>query len=411
MGNLLAYPDKILRKALPVLHAKLNFINTIHRDYDSQFADSGGKIGDTLRVRLPEQYVAKTGAVFVPQDINQTSIDLTVATQVHVGLNITSADLALKDEDAMERHIVPAMSTLASSIEADALLMVKDVYNQVNTAGTAISAIKVFGQARAKLNKYLAPNDGNRYVRIDSDTSADIQDALKSYFHSGKEIEKAFLEGTLGRAQGFTWAENDLLPTLTTGTRAVTDTFQLSTSAANGDTSVKITGFGNGETIKKGEVFTIKGVYAVHPETKASYSHLQQFVVTANVTLTGSADEIAMSPAIYGPTAGALQNVSVLPTASSASYVIQVAAANYGSGALSTNFQQLIAYHKNAFAFVSADLPITQSMTWASRKVMDGISMRIYKYMDGDNDTEKTRIDVLYGYKTIRPQLACRITK
>ena len=405
MSNDLRTPDWILKKALPVLHAKLNFIGNIHRDYDKEFVQSGAKIGDTLRIRLPEQYTVTTGATYVPQDIKQTSTTLTVATQKHVGMKLTSADLAMNDEDFMERHIVPAMSVLASNIEADALNMVYDVYNQRNTAGTTIAMLAI-GQARAMLNKNLAPMDGRRHLLVNSDTSAAMADSLKSYFNDSAEISRSFLEGTLGRAQGFTWAENDLLPTLTTGTRVVQDTTStLSANIANAATSCTVSNMTSAGTVAKGEVFTLAGVYAVHPETKAAYSYLQQFVVTAKATMSSGNGTIYFSPALYY--SGAMQNVSTQPLSG---IYIQFGAANYGSGVASTNYTQLLAFHKDAFAFVTADLPVYAGEAFMARKVMDGISMRVWKFTDGINDTENTRVDVLYGYVTTRPQLACRIT-
>jgi len=90
---------------------------------------------------------------------------------------------------------------------------------------------------------------------------------------------------------------------------------------------------------------------------------------------------------------------------------IYVDAADHGSGLASTNYRQLIAFHKDAFAFVTADLPVFDGQPFMARKVMDNLSMRIWKFADGINDTENTRIDVLYGYTPLRPsRLACRIT-
>jgi hypothetical protein len=66
-------------------------------------------------------------------------------------------------------------------------------------------------------------------------------------------------------------------------------------------------------------------------------------------------------------------------------------------------------YHKDAFSFATADLVMPQGVDFASRQVLDGISMRIVRQYDINNDLFPCRLDVLYGYKAIRPQLACRI--
>jgi hypothetical protein len=231
---------------------------------------------------------------------------------------------------------------------------------------------------------------------------------IKAQFNDSAEISRAFLEGTLGRAQGFTWAENDLLPTLTTGTRLSTDSPTLNGNVANAATSLVVQSFQGAATLFKGEVFTLAGIYAVHPESKAAYSNLKQFVVTDDpkATLSGGAGTINFDPPVYFT--GALQNVSTQPLSG---IRINVDAATHGSGVASTNYKQLIAFHKDAFAFVTADLPVFDNQPFMARKVMDNISMRIWKFADGINDTENTRIDVLYGYCPLRPsRLACRIT-
>jgi hypothetical protein len=163
---------------------------------------------------------------------------------------------------------------------------------------------------------------------------------------------------------------------------------------------MSLTGTGNAATFKKGDIFTIANVYAVHPETKTAYSHLQQFVVTADATgEAGGNVTISYAPTIVS--SGAYQNVSVAPTAGGTITWY---------GAVSTNFVQNLAYHKDAFAFVSADLEMPQGVHFAARKAIDGISMRIVRQYDINNDKIPARIDVLYGYKTIRPELACRVS-
>ena len=414
MANYYQTTDKILRKCLKVIHAKLNFIGTIHRDYDDQFANSGieGKNGATLRIRLPEQYVVTDGATFVPQPITQNSVTMTVATQKHVGLKLTSADLALKDEDFEERHVVPAMSVLATKMEYDALSMVQQVYNMCGAGGGgAPSAMYAFGQMRAMLNKNLCPDEGRRIVLMDSDTSAVMSDGLKALFNDRKELDHAFLEGYLTRGQGFTFMENDLMPYVTNGTRVAGTSGAIAASPVTGATTLAVTGFAGGATVLAGEVFTMSGVYAVHPETKQAYNYLQQFVVTTPVTL-GASGTLTFTPAINWATDG-FQNVSTQPIAATntVSFAVGTPPAVGGSGTAGQSYQQLLAYHKDAFAFVTADLPVYDGQVFMARKTIDKLSMRIWKFADGVNDAENTRIDVLYGYSVLRPQLAVRWTK
>lgn len=410
MANTILTPDQILRKCLQVLHAKLNFVGSINRDYDNQFAQTGGKIGEALRIRLPEKYVVTTGATLDVQDSTEQSITLTQATQKHVGMKFTSRELTMSLDDFTERKIVPAMSVLASDIEADALTMALDIYNRTGTVAGGADTLLDYLNAKAKLNQYLAPKDQSRMALIDSGTSAGLVDALKGLFQDSSSVAAQYREGVMGRTGGFTFAENDLLPVLTNGTR--TGSITINGAAPTGAT-IALKTLGSGTTIKKGEIFTIAGYYAVHPETKTAYSHLQQFVVTADTTASGTTiASLPIAPSIV--TSGAYQNVSGAP-GTDAVVIFNGGAENGGvadsTASASLSYGQNLCYHKNAFAFVSADLEMPDGVDFKARKVMDGISMRIIRQYDINNDAIPARIDVFYGYKTIRPELAVRVTK
>jgi len=78
-------------------------------------------------------------------------------------------------------------------------------------------------------------------------------------------------------------------------------------------------------------------------------------------------------------------------------------------GAASTSYAQNLVYHKDAITFATADLLLPQGVDMAARAVHNGISLRVVRQYDINNDRLPCRIDVLYGYNTIRPQMACRI--
>ena len=410
MSNTLLTPDKILVKALDVLHAKLNYIGSMNRDYDSQFAQTGGKIGSSLRIRLPEKYTVTTGATMQIQDSTEQSETLTVATQKHVAMTFTSQELTMDIDEFTERKIVPAISVLASDIEEDALSMALDVYNATGTTGTPPTTLLPYLQAKAKLNQYLAPKDMRRCSLIDSVTTTGIVNGLQALQNDTAQISKQYKEGEMGYAAGLNWKENDLLPVLTNGTRTGSITVD---GAAPTGASIALKALGSGTTIAKGEVFTIAGYFAVHPETKKVYPHLQQFTCTALTTaVSTSIAALPISPSIV--TSGAYQNVSGSPGTDAV--VILDGGATMGGAAVSdnasTSFGQTLVYHPDAFSFVTADLEdMSQYGAWGARKVIDNISMRIWRQGDIVNDTVPTRIDVLFGFKTLRPELACRVSR
>ena len=384
MPNTILTATAVTREALRVLHQKLNFVGTITRDYDESFARQGAKVGDTLKIRLPNQYTVRSTATLAVQDTTESSVDLKVATQKGVDLNFTSVDLTLNLDDFSERILEPAMSVLAANIEADAMNMYKDVWNQV---GGATNFAKVM-QARKALVDNLAPLNA-RTCNLNTQDNVDLVGELKGLFNDKTTISKQNREGFMGRTAGFDFMENTLWPAHprgpTTGTVVVNGA---------GQTGATLTVSGGTGAPAAGDVITIAGVFRVHPETKQATSSLQQFVVGAGATATS----YPISPAIV--TSGAAQNVSGAPAAAAGVTIAGVASTPHGLS---------MAYQKAAFAFATADLVMPRGVDFASREVFDGISMRIVRQYDINSDKFPCRLDVLYGFKTIRPQLACRM--
>lgn len=391
MSNSILTPTQVTRKALMILHQKLNFIGTINRQYDDSFAKDGAKIGDTLRIRKPNQYTVRTGATIDTQDTTEDYVSLQVATQKGVDVNFSSTELTLNLDDFAERILDPAMAVLAANIEADAMSMYKDVYQQVGTPGSCVTFKQVL-QVKKKLTDSLTPVSDRR-MNLNTQASVDLVDALKGLFQDSSQIATQYKEGKMGRTSGFDFYENTLWPSQARG-GAASYVVNTSTGITSGTATITTTG-GTG-TINAGEVFTVEGVNAVHPETKVDTGVLQQFVITTTATGTGA---WAVSPTPI--TSGAKQNIVI--NSAGASKTVTIA------GTASTNYGIALGYHKNAFTFATADLVLPKGVDFAAREVLDGISMRIARQWNITNDTFPCRIDVLYGYKTLRPQLACRL--
>jgi hypothetical protein len=386
----------VTREALRILHQKLTFVGNVNRQYDDSFAKTGAKIGDTLKIRLPNQYVVRTGKTLSTQDTTENSVSLTVGTQKGVDINFSSAELTLSLDDFSDRILEPAMAVLAANIEADALNMYKDVYNSVGTAGTVPADLLTYLTAKQKLDENLAPMDKNRTIHTLPNASVKLVDALKGLFQDSSAISEQYREGKMGRTAGFDFYQNTLLPTHTLGNKVSSVTVN---GASQTGSTLNIGGVANADTFKQGTVFTIAGVYQVHPESKAAYSSLQQFVVTADATMTTTTGSITIAPAMVAT--GALQNINATAASGAAITIV---------GSASTSYGQNLAFHKDAFAFATADLLMPKGVDFAAREVYDGVSMRIVRMYDITNDNFPCRLDVLYGYKAIRPQLACRIT-
>lgn len=397
MSNTILTPTAVTRKALMILHQKLNFVGSITRDYDDSFAKAGARIGDTLKIRLPNQYVVRSGATLTTQDTTESSVSLQVATQKGVDLNFTSVDLTLSLDDFAERILDPAMSVLAANIESDAMSMFKDVYQSVWNGASAATYNKVL-DGRVLLQNALTPTS-KRTANLNSQDMADIVKDTKTLFNDQSSIAKQFKEGYVGRAAGFDFMENTMWPNFTRGagnTAYTTDT-RTSALATDGTAYSSITVASGSGALKQGDVFTIGNCFRVHPETKVSTGVLHQFVCTADQT--SGTTTIAFSPSIV--LGGAKQNCSI-PTTSATAAISFL-------GTASTAVGTSMLYQEGAFAFATADLIMPKGVDFSAREVFDGISMRIVRQYDINNDKFPARLDVLYGYKTIRPQLAARL--
>jgi P22 coat protein - gene protein 5 len=386
MPNTLLSATAVTREALRILHQKLNFVGSIVREYDDSFAKSGAKIGDTLKIRLPNQYTVRSGATLNAQDTTESSVSLQVATQKGVDLNFTSVDLTLSLDDFAKRILEPAMSVLAANIEADAMSMYKDVYQSIWNGGASATYNKVL-DGRTILQRGLAPlND--RTANLNSLDMADLVKDTKTLFNDQKAVGEQYREGYMGRAAGFDFVENTMWPAHVRG--GSNGAYLTNGATQTGGTLTVDTG---ANAPSAGDVFTIAGVYSVHPETKQSTGQLQQFTIVSGTTTSWT-----ISPAIVA--SGAAQNVSGAAADNSAITFLGTASTAVGTSLL---------YQKEAFAFATADLVMPQGVDFAKREVLDGISMRIVRQYDINADKFPARLDVLYGYKTLRPQLACRI--
>lgn len=391
MANTILTDTKVTREALRVLHQKLNFVGTINRQYDDSFAKTGAKIGDSLKIRMPNQYTVRTGKTIDTQDTPETSQTLTVATQKGVDVNFSSAELTMSLDDFSKRILEPAMSVLAANIEYDAMSMYKDVYNSVWSSGAAIAYNDVLN-GRVLMQRGLAPlND--RTANLNPQDMADLVKDTKTLFNDQGQVGKQYREGYVGRAAGFDFMENTLWPGHTTGSENGSYVVNTSTGITSGTATITTTG-GAG-TLVKGDVFTVVGVYSVHPETKVSTGQLQQFVVTADQSGAG-AWPVYPTPV----TSGAKQNITIVSAGAGKNVAV--------GGTASDDLTTSLAYQKDAFTFATADLVMPQGLDFGRREVMDGISLRIVRQYDINNDNLPCRIDVLYGYKTLRPEWATR---
>ena len=400
MGNSILTIDMITRKALEILENNLVLTRNVNRQYDDSFAVEGAKIGSTLRIRLPDRALVTDGAALQVQDDNEQYTTLSVSNQKHIGVNFTSAELTMQLDDFADRVLKPRISQLASSIDADVANAYKQIFSSVGTPGTTPSTSLVLLQAQQKLNEYAA-SMSPRYATVNPAANAGLVEGMKGLFNPTDTVSRQFKNGMMGTGVlGF--EEVNMSQSIAVHTTGTTPTLPIvvSTMTVQGSTSLPISFTSGSPTFRVGDVFTIANVFAVNPQTRQSTGSLQQFVVTTDLDISSTTTgTLTVSPPIYTAT-HALATVNAFPVASAALTFL---------GGSATGYAQNLVYHKDAISFATADLLLPQGVDMAARAVHNGISLRVVRQYDINNDRMPCRIDVLYGYAAIRPQMGCRL--
>jgi len=413
MSNTLLTISKITNEALMVLENELTFTSEVNREYDDQFAVAGAKIGATVNVRKPARFIGTTGPALSVEDFNETSIPVTLNTQFHVDTQFSTADLALSLDMFSDRVIKPGVAAIANKIDRDGLVLAKNnIANIVGTAGVPPTSLLTYLTGQAYLDSEGAPRDGRRACIVEPFTSATIVDSLKGLFMPSAKISEQYEKGMMGTdSAGMRWKMDQNVVSQTFGSYAgatlSTNTATFSGSLTSGwasSSTITISAASAAAPIQQGDVITIANVYAVNPQNRQPYgtNRLRNFVVTSAVTISsGGSAQVTVSPAII--TAGQFQNCFVSATSSSA-----VVTPFNNTGVVSP---QNIILHRNAETLACADLELPQGVVFAGRASDKelGLSIRVVRQYTINNDSVPCRLDVLYGWAMLYPELACRV--
>jgi hypothetical protein len=422
MANTLLTISKITNEALMVLENELTFTSEVDRNYDDQFAVVGAKIGATVNVRRPGRFIGTTGPALNVEDLNETSVPVTLSTQFHVDTQFTTQDLALSLDMFSDRILKPAVAAIANKIDFDGTTTAAlNTANIVGTAGTPPTGLYTYLSAQAYLDSEGAPRDGRRSCIVEPFTSATIVDSLKGLFVPNDKIGMQYEKGLMGRdSGGMNWKLDQNIVSQTFGNfSSSTVTASVATTTATGfltsgwasQSTITLTAANTGTiNLNAGDTFQIAGVYAVNPQNRQAYgtNKLRSFVVKSAVSVaSGSSVSVTVSPAVIS--GGQFQNVSIPnPSATAA---VTFFASQYNASGNGVVSPQNIVMHRNAFTMAMADLELPEGVHFAGRASDKeiGLSMRVVRQYTINNDSIPTRVDVLYGWAPLYPELACRV--
>lgn len=375
----------------------LVFAANLTKKYSNLFVQEGAHMGDTVNVRLPQRYVATHGQAFQAQNILDQATPVSLNDQINVGFAMSSAQQTTSVDEVRQRYVQPAARTLANAADVSAYSTIfPNVYSSVGVPGTTPSNSLTYLQAGGKLDDLAV--SGKRYATLDVAAAFTIANAATTLFNPTGEITKIFKEGMMGSNQLNIneWRKSQSVQARTTGT------YTASTPLVNGATqtgsTININGWASGATtLKRGDKFTIAGVFSVNPQSYSSTGRLQQFVITADTAdAVGVTATLPISPSII--ISGQLQTVSNSPA--SGAVVTVLGATSPAGGTLATTVSpQSLVYTADLGVLASADLVMPQGGADASRIADDewGISIRWVRQYQIGTDQNDSRFDILIG--------------
>ncbi len=414
MPNALITSSIITSESLRILHNESAFLGNINTEFEDEFAQKGRKAGSTVNVRRPVQYTVRSGATANIQDVNETTVPVTMEPEFGIDWAFSDYDLTLSIDKFSERYLRPAMSQLASQLD---LRIGQRLYRQVGnfagTPGTTISTAANALNAGVLLDNWACPRDNRRTFALTPLANAALVGGMSGLFNDQRTQSDQIKDGMMKTNLGMNFQMSQNLPNHTVGplggtplvnganqgiiNSGATDNPYSATTALVTDAWTAAAAL----RLNEGDVFTIAGVFAVNPESKQSTGTLQQFVVRAAASSDASGNlTVTIAPAIIA--GGAYQNVTARPADNAAITVL--------TGAANTTYTQNLLYHKDAVTLVTADMEVPKGMDMADQRSFEGVSLRFVRGFDIVNNRRICRFDILAGYGILRPEWAARYT-
>ncbi len=399
-GNSLLTISMITAEAVRLFKNSNLFIMNIDTQYDPAFAIDGAKIGSTLRIRLPNDYVVTRGTALQLQNTTEKYTTLTVDTQYNVAVPFTSAERTMSIDNYSEIILAPMINNLAGEVAYDVMLGAETgVCNFVSNVDGNGNIIHPTSQQFLRAGAVLDNNSADPMTRrvVDSpDTDAEMSNSLQGLLNPATKISAQYEAGAMKSGLGYgKWFRDQTVIVHTSGTYNSSAAPSTVDGANQTGSTIYITAT-NG-TFVAGDIITFEHVFAVNRVFKASQAKLRQFVILEDVAQGGTSVSIypELVPAVAGDKVQ-YQTVTVSPD--NGADVIMATK----SGEI---YYKNLAYVQKAVTFATADLVMpTGAVVECARANYDGISMRILTDYLNMSDQLATRIDVLAGKLYVRPE-------
>jgi hypothetical protein len=396
VANSILTPQEVTREALALFLNSNWFLKNISRTYEGRFGRDGAKIGTTLEIRKPNDYIIRSGPTFTPQDTVEQFTTLVVNTQKGVDISFSSSERALSIQDYRERFLRPAMNNLAGNVAADIMTTAEGASNLVHNVdgsnNTIAPTFDTWLAAGAVLDQFGVPRGNrSRLGVLDPQTQRRTVNSFSGFFNHQGEVGRQYMSGEMDNAAGITFNMDQSVIKHTTGT------FTAGTVNGGSQTGTTLTVNAITGTLKAGDIITIAGVNSVNRTTKQDNGTLAQFVVTADAA--NGATSLSIYPAITLGTAN-FGTVTASP-ANSAAITLQTKASEV--------YRMNLVFDARAFGAAFVDLPQPNGVHECYTASFGGVTMRLLTDYIMSSDQLGTRLDVLYGKTLLRPEWVVRV--
>jgi P22 coat protein - gene protein 5 len=380
MSNSLGYYNPVFyaQEALIQLEKSLGMAGRVNRTYEGERGAFGQ--GEYINIRRPSTFVADN-APSTAQDLTPDSVQVQLSYWREVKFKLTDKELAFTTEKMINDHIRPAAVALADDIDQKIAALYKDV-PWFHTIGT-VGPVDITTPRQIMFDNQVPLADpGMVHMMINGvlENSFLQLSAFSQQQGAGDAGVNTQMRGSLGTKFGLEIFANQNVPTHTPGTLSDT-TIKVNGAHAKGVTSISLNASSLTGTSGIGDSFSIAG-------------QTQRYAITTATAAAGNAVTVGITPPL-----------AVACVGNEAVVVDQEA----------TAVKQNLAFHRDAFALVMAPLPDHAAdlgvRVAAVGDPTTGLGLRSRVYYVGNSSEVHVALDVLFGVKTLNPNMAVRARK
>jgi hypothetical protein len=370
------------------------------------------KVGYTFNARLPVRFRGRRGDGMKSESIKEQLVPINIDQLWGQDLEITDQDLLMTIDRFGERYVEPAVATIANLIDGDLCDLYLTVFNHTGTPNAVPTNLQTYAQAGVELTNNGCPSMQKlKAMVINADMEANALGFNSNLFNPAKAVADQYETGKMGTAIGFKWSMDQNISRQTVGLCAASTPIV----TVGGQTGASITTSGwavSTQVLNKGDIVAYAGSNGVNPISYRSTGRLRTFVITDDVVSdAGGLATLPISPDLNPDPLSTSQTVTASPAINAAVKVYGVGSASFASiSGVST--AQALAFHRDAFTVAVVKQELPGGMEWSefASSAKAGLFIRLVRGYSIQDNKKYTRFDVLGGVKTLRPELACRIS-